>query len=777
MYENWKVIKRDGSVESFISDKIRKAILCPFIACYNELKKKRGLDILEYDIEKNWDENMQNVYSKVIRAMEEFDGSLNGRSRGLMAPPNVHVLFRVEDIQDCIENVLHSENYQEVERAFITYREEHKKRRDRYEELMNKVEIKVMASDVKNQNANLDEHSFGGRFGEVAETSLKAFASDNLLSNLSYNEFMNNVIYIHDFGHYALGDHNCLTVPFDKLLKNGFKTRQTRVRGAKSLSSAFQLVAVIFQLQSLCQFGGVSSSHLDWTLEPYVKMSFKKHYMFAIEHFRNGSMSSVYDRLKNSGLLSIQDDIYTGDQQLWNYAMDATQKEALQGAEGLYHNLNTLQSRSGNQLPFTSINYGTCTSPEGRLIIDALLTKLEEGLGPLGSTSIFPCGIFQLKDGVNKHKGEPNYDLFRKALHCTATRIYPNYANCDWSGNAGYDENDPNTYVSTMGCRTANGYDINGFCQLKDGIGNICPVTIILPTVAMMAKEEFDKSDFSKPLIDIFMEILEDKIENARIMLMERFTYIASQPPEAARFMWENGTMEGYIPEEGIVSALKHGTLAIGQIGLSECLKILMGVDHTTPEGMTVAKAIEGLFAEKCKTYKEVYNLNFGVYYTPAENLCYTSMQKFKEKYGVIEGVSDKDYFTNSMHVPVDYNCTVFEKIRIESELTGYSSAGCITYVELDGSIQNNIPALEDIVMFAMDHDIPYFAVNVPNDHCEDCGYRGEFDTCPKCGSSNVARLRRVTGYLTGDYKTAFNPGKQAEVEDRVKHTITKSES
>ena len=328
-----------------------------------------------------------------------------------------------------------------------------------------------------------------------------------------------------------------------------------------------------------------------------------------------------------------------------------------------------------------------------------------------------------------------------------------------------------------MGCRTANGYDINGFGQLKDGRGNICPVTIILPTVAMMAKEAFDKSDFSKPLIDIFMEILEDKIENARIMLMERFAYIASQPPEAARFMWENGTMEGYIPEEGIVSALKHGTLAIGQIGLSECLKIIMGVDHTTPEGMTVAKAIEGLFAEKCKTYKEVYNLNFGVYYTPAENLCYTSMQKFKEKYGVIEGVSDKDYFTNSMHVPVDYNCTVFEKILIESELTGYSSAGCITYVELDGSIQNNIPALEDIVMFAMDHDIPYFAVNVPNDHCEDCGYRGEFDTCPKCGSSNVARLRRVTGYLTGDYKTAFNPGKQAEVEDRVKHTITKSES
>jgi ribonucleoside-triphosphate reductase len=235
--------------------------------------------------------------------------------------------------------------------------------------------------------------------------------------------------------------------------------------------------------------------------------------------------------------------------------------------------------------------------------------------------------------------------------------------------------------------------------------------------------------------------------------------------------MYENGTMEGYIPEEGIRSALKHGTLAIGQIGLAETLQILIGTDHTTEEGMELAKRIEQLFKDRCAEFKEEYKLNFGVYYTPAENLCYTSMKKFKERYGEIPNVSDKDFFTNSMHVPVWKSMSPFEKIDIESQLTGYSSAGCITYVELEGGVRKNVDALETIVNYAMDHDIPYFAVNVPNDTCLECGFTGEFnETCPICGSDHIQRLRRVTGYLTGNYTTAFNPGKQKEVEARVKH-------
>ena len=326
-------------------------------------------------------------------------------------------------------------------------------------------------------------------------------------------------------------------------------------------------------------------------------------------------------------------------------------------------------------------------------------------------------------------------------------------------------------------CRTANGFDINGLGQLKDGRGNICPVTIILPTLAMQAKEYVmqNSQPFSEDLegqtVDKFLEILDQKIHEAKDMLIERFDWICSQDPSSAQFMYENRLMEGYIPEEGIKSALKHGTLAVGQLGLAETLQILIGCDHTTKEGMDLAKKIEELFKVRCSEFKEEYRLNFGVYYSPAENLCYTAMQKFKEKYGEIPNVSDKEFFTNSMHVPVWKKVNVFEKIDIESQLTGYSSAGCITYVELDSGVQNNIDALETIVNYAMDKDIPYFAINVPNDMCQKCGYTDEInDVCPICGSSDIRRLRRVTGYLTGDYKLAFNKGKQQEVECRVKH-------
>ena len=320
-------------------------------------------------------------------------------------------------------------------------------------------------------------------------------------------------------------------------------------------------------------------------------------------------------------------------------------------------------------------------------------------------------------------------------------------------------------YEHNWGCRTANGWDINGLGQQKDGRGNICPVTIIMPTLAMEAVETQGNS------VENFMSILDQKIHEAKDMLVERFNWIASQNPDSAKFMYENNVMAGYVPEEGIVSALKHGTLAVGQIGLAETLRILIGADHTTPKGMELAKRIEQLFKTRCDEFKQEYKLNFGVYHTPAENLCYTSMQKFKAKYGEIPNVSDKDFFTNSIHVPVWKDMTPFEKIDIESQLTGYSSAGCIVYTELDSGAKNNLAALEDIVNYAMDKDIPYFAINVPNDQCMDCGYCDEMnDKCPECGGDNIKRLRRVTGYLTNDYKTAFNKGKQQEVEMRVKH-------
>lgn len=376
------------------------------------------------------------------------------------------------------------------------------------------------------------------------------------------------------------------------------------------------------------------------------------------------------------------------------------------------------------------------------MVTKALLEVSIEGLGKLHKTSIFPCGIFQCMAGVNRHPGDPNYDLFRLALKSTAQRLYPNYVNVDWSVNEGYDRDDPRTYTATMGCRTYNGFDINGFGQLKDGRGNICPVTVIMPTLAMEADRDVEK----------FMSLLDKKIFEAKDMLLERFEYICSQPYDAAKFMYENGTMYGYIPEEGIRSALKHGTLALGQLGLAETLQLLIGTDQATEEGMELAKRIETLFQQRCKEFKQEYKLNFGVYYTPAENLCKTAMIKFKQKYGEIPNVSDREYFTNSIHVPVWKKLTPFEKIDIESQLTNYSSAGCITYVELDGTVKNNIDGLETIVNYAMDKDIPYFAINVPNDTCLECGYTDEFDDhCPECGSGHIQQLRRVTGLSSGN--------------------------
>ena len=745
------IIKRDGRRVKFNQNKIIDAVLAAF--------KDVDKELSDYAYIK-----AGNIADYIQEAAEKADHELT-----------------IEEIQNYVEQGLMSTKRKDVARAYITYRNERTRMRQERSDFQHRLMKKLKATDVANQNANVDERSFGGRAGEVNGEVLRQQALNFFLSEKARYNHLENRIYIHDLDHYVLGDHNCLSIPFDKLLANGFNTRQVDIRPANSVDTAFQLLAVIFQLQSLQQFGGVSATHLDWTMVPYVRKSFHKHWIDGMEYaedslnYRESKYYKEHFTKENIPTISIDDSVYMPDifTNAYRYAMNMTERELAQAAEGLYHNLNSLQSRSGNQLPFTSINYGTCTLPEGRMVIRALLEGSIKGVGKHHRTPIFPCGIFQVGEGINKHKGDPNYDLFQLALKSTSLRLYPNYANIDWSGNAGYDKNDPRTYFSTMGCRTANGWDVNGFGQLKDGRGNICPVTIIMPTLAMEAKEKVSAWDYhdDRDTIAEFMNILDKAIHDAKDMLIERFEYICSQNPASAKFMYENGLMEGYIPEEGIRSALKHGTLALGQLGLAETLQLLIGKDHTTKEGMELAKEIESLFNKRCAEFKKEYSLNFGVYYTPAENLCHTAMKRFKEKYGEIPNVSDKEFFTNSMHVPVWIKMSPFEKIDIESQLTGYSNAGCITYVELDSGVKNNLEALEVLVNYAMDKDIPYFAINVPNDTCLDCGYTDEFnERCPECGSTNIQQLRRVTGYLTGNYTTAFNKGKQQEVTMRVKH-------
>lgn len=403
------VIKRSGEKVPFEFEKIKNAVNKAFNATYN------------YD------------------APDDFINYLEAASKTF----NDNVT--VEEIQDFVEDGLMLFKWFDVMRTYDRYRTERTT-------IRNRIQSKIEATNIQNQNANVDEASFGGRIGEADSTILKELALNDYMSEMARNNHLNNEIYIHDLDKYATGMHNCLSIPFDDLLANGFVVRNTDVRPAGSVSTAMQLVAVIFQCQSLEQFGGVAATHLDWTMVPYIRKSFYKHFLDGLKYIENINPCD-FDaradfRVKET---SIESEVYSYYTNAYNYAIDMTKREIYQAVEGMYHNLNTLQSRSGSQLPFSSINYGTCTLPEGRMLTEAVLNVSIEGLGKNHKTSIFPCGIFQCMKGVNRKPGDPNYDLFKLALKSTALRLYPNYANVDWSTNAGYDKNDPRQYVSTMG--------------------------------------------------------------------------------------------------------------------------------------------------------------------------------------------------------------------------------------------------------------------------------------------------------------------------------------
>ena len=570
------VIKRNGEKVSFDLNKIITAI--------TKANDKMSLN------DKVDTEFISSVANQVKRLVSDFNKEIN-----------------VEEIQDIVETALYTLNAPfNLIKEYVTYRYRRTLERDKYNTLIESIKEKLRATNVQNQNANIDEYAFSGRSGEALNLITKEIALTTGLSKTARDNHLGNMVYTHDLDHYELGDHNCLSIPFDDLLAKGFTIRQTDIRPARSVNTAFQLVAVIFQLQSLNQFGGVSATHLDHTMVPYVRLSFYKHFKDGLLFVEKADVNNtiVFDKFHEG--LSVDSEKYKEYPNAYNYAVTMTVKEIYQAVEGMFHNLNSLQSRSGGQVPFTSINYGTCTLTEGRWVIKSLLDVNIKGIGKLNRTPIFPCSIFQCMKGINRKLGDPNYDMFRLALKSTAARLYPNYVNCDWSGNAGYDINDPRTYMSTMGCRTTNGFDINGLGQQKDGRGNICPVTIILPELALQTRD-----------VEKFMELLDKKIHEAKDALIERFEWICSQSPDCAKFMYYNNVMAGYIPEEGIRSALKHGTVVIGQLGLAECLQVLIGCDHTEERGMKLAKRIEQLFKNRCSEFKQKYKLNFGVYYTP----------------------------------------------------------------------------------------------------------------------------------------------------------------
>lgn len=739
------VVKRDGKEVVFDRSKIYLAILAAMNDCKVKNAEQAALIVLD----------------KVIDDINTLDVKL----------------ISVEKIQDIVENALMDLN-KKVAKAYHDYRQQRSFERDKNSKLYKEFKEVVECKDVKNANANVDEYSFGGRKFEAAGILHKKIALDELPKRVS-EAHINNIVYQHDLDSHSTGMHNCLNCNLSKLLSQGFSTRNGDCRPANSINTAMQLVAVIFQIQSQEQFGGVGSIHIDYDLAPYVKKSFKKHLLKNLK--RSILRESLINKIINCNdlvrpedkyrekIISIFEDL-NGDfrnfkafELAWNYAIEDLNEEGKQSAQALYHNLNTLESRPGSQVPFTSINFGRDISVEGRLVSRWLLNASIEGIGKFNRTSIFPISIFQYKKGVNDRPGTPNYDLFHDlVLNSISKRIYPNIVNCDWSQNIEEKDN-PDTYMATMGCRTLIGYDEYGLGYNKQGRGNACPVTIILPKLALQAEGDESK----------FYELLDEALDIAEEGLLARFEQICKQHPSSARFMYGNGTIvDAEKCIDNVWESQKHNTLGVGYLGMHEACVVLYGKGfYEDNETLKKAMKIQQYMADRVKEMRRKHHLNFSQYASPSENLCYTAMQKLKNEFGEIKGVTDREYLTNSHHVPVFAEVPIFKKLKIESNFCKNPQAGCITYIELDGSVYNNLASLEQIINYAMNLDIPYLALNIPLDMCEACGYQDEInqDTCPKCGSNKIQRLRRVTGYLTTDYRK-FNKGKQQEVEMRVKH-------
>ena len=420
------ILKRDGRRKQFDKQKIVNAIKMAF-------ESTQGEEFDEYAETK-----ANNIADYIEQKVDESENMMS-----------------VEDIQDLVENGLMSCKKKNVAKEYILYRAQRNKLRSQRSEFNKIIGEKLTASNVQNNNANMDEHSFGGRMGEAGNELAKKYALENIMSKKFADLHNNNILYCHDISSYAVGSHNCITIPLDDLLKNGFDTRQQTIREATTVSSALQLVAVIMQCQSLVQFGGVSASHLDWTLVPYVRKSFSKHMKDGLRYVERIADESYINSIPKE--LPFDNEYAKTHEESYKYAMDMTKREVYQAVEGLLHNLNSLQSRSGNQLPFSSINYGTCTLEEGRLVTRAILENTIKGGGKLHSTYIFPCQIFKMKRGVNRKEGDPNYDLYKLALKCTARRLYPNYANVDWSTNQFGNDGSIDAEMSTMGkCKLAH---------------------------------------------------------------------------------------------------------------------------------------------------------------------------------------------------------------------------------------------------------------------------------------------------------------------------------
>lgn len=735
-----KIIKRDGRKTGFKADKIVNAVNKAIVDVYKD--QSDAVMVL-------------NIGTKIANNVAN---SLEGNSE-----------VGIETIQDLVESEL-MEFDKNVAKAYILYREERNKmRKSKTYQVFNSI-VNAENNDITKENANMRADTPAGMMMKFASETTKAFTDDCLISEEARRAVDNNYIHIHDKDYYPTKSLTCLQHPLDRILNNGFRAGHGASRPAKRIETASIIGCISMESVQNEMHGGQAIPAFDFYLAPYVRKTY-------IEEIKK---LEAYDEADYSNYYDYEIDDYTPDNanfpKVVKVAVNETVKRVHQAMEAFIHNMNTIHSRGGNQVVFSSINYGTDTSAEGRCIIREVLQSTYNGVGN-NETPIFPIQIWKLKKGVSAVEGDRNYDLFLLACKVTAKRFFPNFVNLDapFNVNEKWDANDPERYkyeVAEMGCRTRVFENKHGE-KTSIGRGNLSFTTINLVKIALECRniKDFDKKmkKFYASLdyyIDVVARQLKDRYDFQSTALKTQFPLLMSG-------LWNGSEKLG--KDDTIKSVIEQGTLGVGFIGLAECLIALTGHHHgESDESQKVGLEIISHMKQRVSEWGDKLDLNYSVLATPAEGLSGRFTKKDKKKFGVIEHITDKDYYTNSNHVPVWYHCSIAHKAEIEAPYHALTLGGHIFYVELDGDATHNELAVVKSVEIMMKNDIGYGAINHLRNRCLDCGYENaekDLHVCPRCGSENIDTIERITGYLVGSI-SSWNSGKKAELKDRVPHDV-----
>ena len=719
--------------------------------------------------------NEQKIMAAVRKAMLHTDKGEDERlvqqiadRIGFVGKPQM----TVEDIQNQVEMELMKSSRKDVARAYISYRNQRSvarkaKTRDVFLEIIN-----VKNNDITRENANMNADTPAGMMMKFSSETTKPFVDDYLLSEESREAVRQNRLHIHDKDYYPTKSLTCCQHPLDHILERGFSAGHGSSRAAKRIETASVLACISLETAQNEMHGGQAIPAFDFYLAPYVRASFVEE-VKALEELTGESYAHIYNKEINDYLKKPLDGL-EGEARMVQHAINKTVARVHQAMEAFIHNMNTIHSRGGNQVVFSSINYGTDTSAEGRCVIRELLNSTYDGVGN-GETAIFPIQIWKKKRGVNYLPTDPNYDLYCLACKVTARRFFPNFLNLDATFNQSeaWKADDPKRYmheVATMGCRTRVFENRYGM-KTSVGRGNLSFSTINIVRLAIECMDIADKD----ARINSFFAKLDNMLDVAARQLNERYdfqkTAMAKQFPLLMRSLWTGA--ENLSPDDTIEKVINQGTLSIGFIGLAECLKALLGVHHgESDEAQQLGLRIVDYMRCRCNEFSEKYHHNFSLLATPAEGLSGKFTKVDRKKFGVLEGITDRDYYTNSNHVPVYYKCSARHKAEVEAPYHEMTRAGHIFYVEMDGDATHNPQAIMNVVDMMDHYNMGYGSVNHNRNRCLDCGFENaeaNLEVCPQCGSKHLDRLQRITGYLVGT-TDRWNSGKLAELKDRVIH-------